>query len=209
MDANWAEENLQVIRTLMERSALYRRRLAPLMLLAGAGALIGGLLGPRLEVESARQFVLLWGGVAACVLLGAGWITRGQAIRAGEVFWTAPTRRVLEALLPSLVVGGLLGGCYVVGPQATAAGSKWLLVVSWCVLLGLGLHSAGFYVSRGIRRLGWAFIVAGIVVALALLRRIFDVERVDPGFAMATVFGGLHLVSAIYLFFTEEKETRV
>src|SRR6266540_1083328 len=35
MESNWAAENLRVIRTLMERSAVYRRALAPLMLLAG------------------------------------------------------------------------------------------------------------------------------------------------------------------------------
>ena len=35
MDSNWAGEHLQVIRTLMERSAIYRRTLAPIMLLLG------------------------------------------------------------------------------------------------------------------------------------------------------------------------------
>ena len=35
METNWAAEHLQVIRTLMERSALYRRALAPVMLVSG------------------------------------------------------------------------------------------------------------------------------------------------------------------------------
>ena len=35
MEANWATDHLQVIRTLMERSALYRRALAPIMLTCG------------------------------------------------------------------------------------------------------------------------------------------------------------------------------
>ena len=37
MNTNWAEENLKAIRTLMERSAVYRRALGPIMLMAGAG----------------------------------------------------------------------------------------------------------------------------------------------------------------------------
>ena len=37
---DWAAENLQVIRTLMERSSIYRRALAPLMVVAGLGGLI-------------------------------------------------------------------------------------------------------------------------------------------------------------------------
>jgi len=35
MQTNWAEENLQTIRTLMERSAVYRRALAPIVIYAG------------------------------------------------------------------------------------------------------------------------------------------------------------------------------
>ena len=35
MESNWAAEHLQTIRTLMERSAIYRRALAPIMLFAG------------------------------------------------------------------------------------------------------------------------------------------------------------------------------
>ena len=40
MESNWAAEHLQVIRTLMERSAIYRRALAPIML--GTGVLVLG-----------------------------------------------------------------------------------------------------------------------------------------------------------------------
>ena len=36
METNWAAEHLQVIRTLMERSAVYRRALAPIMTFNGA-----------------------------------------------------------------------------------------------------------------------------------------------------------------------------
>ena len=35
MESNWAAEHLQVIRTLMERSAVYRRALAPVMIFNG------------------------------------------------------------------------------------------------------------------------------------------------------------------------------
>jgi len=56
MQSNAAVEHLQVIRTLMERSALYRRALAPMMLLAG-------VVGTIASVAAAA-----WGGgVAAFV----------------------------------------------------------------------------------------------------------------------------------------------
>ena len=45
MNPKWAEENLHTIRTLMERSALYRRALAPVMLVCGIAGLAGGVAG--------------------------------------------------------------------------------------------------------------------------------------------------------------------
>ena len=45
METKWAVDNLQTIRTLMERSALYRRALAPIMILAGTIGIAGGLTG--------------------------------------------------------------------------------------------------------------------------------------------------------------------
>ena len=45
MKPDWAEENLQTIRTLMERSAVYRRALAPIMLFAGAVGAAAAIIG--------------------------------------------------------------------------------------------------------------------------------------------------------------------
>ena len=47
MQSDWAAENLQVIRTLMERSAIYRRALGPMTTFAGGlgtAAAIAGVL---------------------------------------------------------------------------------------------------------------------------------------------------------------------
>src|SRR5438132_963526 len=44
MDTNWAAEHLQVIRTLMERSAVYRRALAPVMILNGVLGTAGWII---------------------------------------------------------------------------------------------------------------------------------------------------------------------
>src|SRR6266446_9747026 len=41
MESNWAAEHLQVIRTLMERSAVYRRALAPIMIFNGIVGVAG------------------------------------------------------------------------------------------------------------------------------------------------------------------------
>ena len=57
MESKWAADNLRVIRTLMERSAIYRRALAPLMLLAGSLGTLAAVIGWFAHIESPRAFV--------------------------------------------------------------------------------------------------------------------------------------------------------
>ncbi len=45
METNWAAEQLQTIRTLMERSAVYRRALAPIMLFVGFVGVLAAAIG--------------------------------------------------------------------------------------------------------------------------------------------------------------------
>src|ERR1035438_7357056 len=68
MESNWAAEHLQVIRTLMERSALYRRALAPIMIFNGVVGLAAAALGWTLRVGSPHAFILFWAGVAAVAM---------------------------------------------------------------------------------------------------------------------------------------------
>src|SRR5881396_3346734 len=109
MEENWAAEHLQVIRTLMERSAVYRRALAPLMTFAGALGTVAAWIGWKRQIDSPRGFVLFWAMVSAIALGGALLLVRRQALRAGEPLWSPPTRRVSQALLPCLALGAVAG----------------------------------------------------------------------------------------------------
>ncbi|MGB0579598.1 MAG: hypothetical protein ACPGVU_07850 [Limisphaerales bacterium] len=201
---DWAEENLQVIRTLMERASVYRRKMAPMMFLAASVGTAGGFVAQQIGIQSMRSFSFYWSLIAAVILLVSGYIVRGQAIGSGEQFWTAPTKRIFLAFLPVFVVGGALGLTYIVGPDAPLQKGGHLLVVAWCFLYGLGLHSAGFFVAKGIRRLGWFFIIAGLAMGFLTLQPNQSFLRMNPSFIMGAVFGGLHLLSGIYLFYTEQ-----
>src|SRR5512133_449370 len=105
MESNWAAENLQVIRTLMERSAIYRRALAPIMIFNGVIGLGGGIVGWTLKISSTRAFVAYWAVVALVALAGSFALVRRQALRDAEPFWSPPTRRVAQALVPPLFAG--------------------------------------------------------------------------------------------------------
>src|SRR5258706_8533654 len=114
MELDWAADNLRVIRTLMERSAIYRRALDPIMLLAGTVGTAASVIGWLAGVESARAFVGFWLAVAGVTIAGCFLLLRRQALRDAEPLWSPPTRRVLQAVLPALVAGLLLSAIVVV-----------------------------------------------------------------------------------------------
>lgn len=203
MNENWAAENLQTIRTLMERSALYRRALAPITLLTGIIGLAAGGVGWLTHCDSPRRFVLFWFAVACVALAGAFVVVRRQAVREKESFWSPPTRRVAQAMLPCLYIGliaGLVMAFVSNDPDAT-----WALIPVWMALYGAALHAAGFFMLRGIRLFGWLFIIGGtgLLLVLASMPQPPEFHYAHP--IMGGIFGGLHLAYGIYLHFTEKK----
>src|SRR5262245_29826267 len=105
METNWATEHLQTIRTLMERSALYRRALAPVMIVTGSIGLVAAVVPCLMRIEGNASFACFWMGISLVALIAAFVLVRRQALKEGEPFWSSPTRRVTQALLPVFVVG--------------------------------------------------------------------------------------------------------
>ena len=69
MESNWATEHLQAIRTLMERAAVYRRALAPIMLLTGIVGLSAASMGWLLKIDSPGAFIAYWIVISLLLLL--------------------------------------------------------------------------------------------------------------------------------------------
>src|SRR2546422_8102654 len=149
MESNWATEHLQVIRTLMERSAVYRRALAPIMIWNGVLGLAGGALGWAAKIGSDRGFVGLWTGVAIAALTGSFLLVRRQALKESEAFWSPPTRRVAQAMLAPLFIGSMAGLFALACPGWDFLQSS-ALPAFWMALYGCALNAAGFFMHRGI-----------------------------------------------------------
>lgn len=199
MESNWAAENLQTIRTLMERSAVYRRALAPIMLFAGALGLAATIVGLRFHLDSIRAFGTLWLGTAVVAVAGALLIARRQAFKDQEPFWSPPTRRVTQALLPALTAGMCLG---VVFTSADLDGGfTMLLALLWVLFYGCGLHAAGFFAPRGVKLLGWSFIACACVLLLVAVITNSDFSF-KAHWLMGFFFGGLQLAYGAYLYLT-------
>lgn len=203
MNSNLAEENLRTIRLLMERSALYRRALAPIMLVAGILGVVAAGIGIGWHLDAARPFAGLWLGTACVALAAAFFLVRRQAFKAGEKIWSPPTFRVAQALLPPLLSGMLLGGMPVMVSNSSSV--DFLMVLVWILFYGCALHSAGFFMLRGIKWFGWAFIFVGIMLMFAVNVVDYTVKPATANWLMGLSFGGLHLAYGIYLYFTEKQ----
>ena len=208
METNWAAEHLQVIRTLMERSAVYRRALAPIMTYNGAVGTAAAITGWAAGIDFPRSFILYWACVGALAVSGSFFLVRRQALKESEPFWSPPTRRVTQAMLPPLVAGFLISA--VVWLHAESApdrignvlGMLWL-PQSWIVLYGCAFHAAGFFMPRGMRIFGWAFILGGCG-AFAVGIPDWPGRPAYPHGLMGFFFGLLHLAYGVYLYFTEK-----
>ncbi len=211
METNWAVEQLQTIRALMERSALYRRALAPVMLLVGGLGGVATAVGLLGHLKSDMAFLELWSATCFAALAGAFLLIRKQALGAAEPFWTPPTRRVAEAIAPPLVFG-LVVTLLFLGPAGGHGAAPYLLPPIWMALYGCALHAAGFFMPRGIKWLGWLFIAAGSGILLLSFGPDFYFFGLEPEgghIAMGATFGGLHLAYGVHLYFTEERKKAV
>ncbi|HEY5043838.1 MAG TPA: hypothetical protein VIK53_17845 [Verrucomicrobiae bacterium] len=203
MEPHWAVENLQTIRTLMERSALYRRALAPIMLFAGTLGIIAAGIGLLFHLNSPVDFGTLWLGAAVIVILGAFFIARRQAIKDKEKLWSPPTRRVAQALLPPLTAGFLLSFLYLLWGASDEFPIQMPFL--WALFYGCALHAAGFFTPRGIKLLGWVFIICSFAGLYSLSLVSYKVHlEFNPHLFMGFFFGALHLFYGAYLYLTEK-----
>ncbi|MHB8519398.1 MAG: hypothetical protein ACYDH9_01450 [Limisphaerales bacterium] len=209
MEPDWAAENIQAIRTLMERAAIYRRALAPIMFLTGSVGLLAAVLGGFLPIASARGFLGYWLGVSLLPLAGSFWLVRRQALKDAEPFWSPPARRVGQALLPPLTSGLIISVVLLIhlgrsAPEMANVIAMVWVPSGWVILYGCAIHAAGFFMPRGMKLFGWVFIAGGCgLFALGIP----DVPR--PLFAhgvMGFFFGVLHLAYGLYLTFTTKEK---
>jgi hypothetical protein len=208
MNPNWAEENLQTIRTLMERSAVYRRALAPIMLFVGFVGVLAAIIGYEFHYDSLRAFGELWLCAALVAVTGAFAIARRQALKDREPFWSAPTRRVAQALCPPLVAGMCFGLVFLV--PSVKDEFILLLVVLWLFFYGCAIHAAGFFMPSGVKILAWFFIVgaSGLLIGMSPLVNVEDVMKINLNAhcLMGFFFGILHLACGAYLYLTEKRK---
>ncbi len=203
MEQNAAEEHLQVIRTLMERSALYRRTLAPIMLYVGGLGVVAAVGGVALGIDSPRAFCAWWLAAAAGGLAVAFFVARRQAHVEREPLWSPPALRAAQAIAPPLMAGLVFSVALVaVAPSQV----RWLFVPANALFYGCAAHAAGFFISRGTRVFGWLVIAAAAVLVAFPMVDAAPSFRLDHAL-MGLLFGLLHLAWGAYLNGTDRRKT--
>jgi hypothetical protein len=192
MDSKQAAENLEVIRTLMERATQYQLLTARAGLAAGvlAGAGAGAFL--FLDPADPREFGTVWGlvFVAALVATSVSTVVRGR--QQGERIWSRQARAVVFALLPSLFAALVLSVFFF------ARGEHLWLPGVWMLCYGQGALATAAYAPKPIGSFGIAALGAG-GVTLAL----------GPAWAipmMGLVFGVGHLALGVVMLVMERRQ---
>jgi hypothetical protein len=191
MDASQAARNLEVIRTLMERTCQYQLLAAWAGLAAGSLAGAGALAFLVLDATDPAIFAAVWGLVFAGSLLATctGTVLRGR--ERGERVWSRQTRAVVLALTPSVFAAGVLTVFFF------ARGLHLWLPGVWMLCYGQGALATSAYAPSPIRWLGIAMLPAG-GLTLAL----------GPSAAvvmMGLVFGLAHMILGIALLIAERR----
>ena len=192
----------------MERSALYRRALAPVMIFNGSLGTIAASAGMVLKIDAPRVFIIYWIVVSVLAVAGSFLLVRRQSLKESEPFWSPPTRRVTQALLPAFAAGCFIG--IVAAVQLNSAPQElgyvmamlWL-PLAWVILYGCAVHAAGFFMPRGMKVFGWIFIIGGCgLFAIGIPNGISRLDYANG--IMGFFFGVLHLLYGVYLYFTEK-----
>ena len=218
MSADWAKENLRVIRTLMERTTVYRRALAPIMTYTGVVGLLAASLAEWQGIRGLEKFSIFWLCVGFVSLAGAFLLVRRQAIADKDSLWSPPTHRVFQSAAPLLCVGVFLGmseifwSIAVTNPlyQSDPRHPVTRLIALWLMCHGGAMHAMGFFMKRGIKLFGWVLILAGMSLYIAINVPLIVGRLPEPmpdrygHLLMGALFGGMHLAYGIYLYFTEE-----
>jgi hypothetical protein len=192
-----AQENLRVIRDLMERSTKYSTFSGLSGVLAGVVSILGCLVQQfyvlRLPASSQpAAFIANWSVVVALAIGIDYLLTKRRAPMVGKTINSRLGRQMALASAPALGVGALLTVAFI--------HKGWMQDVYpyWMLAYGCAVSAVGLFSQKEVQRLGWAFLAAGAVALLAQVFTTIPVAGGSLGLIMIAVsFGGFHMAYGI------------
>jgi hypothetical protein len=187
VDSIQAARNLELIRTLMERTTQYQLLTARAGLIAGSLAGLGILAFAVLDPLDPWQFGSVWGAVFLGSLLATALSTVDRSRQRGERIWSRPARAVLLALSPALFTALALSVFFF-----SRGGTEhlWLPGI-WMLCYGEGALATAAYAPAPIRSLGLtALVLGGLTLwlgppwAIPMMGLVFGLGHIGLGTAL-------------------------
>jgi hypothetical protein len=201
-DRSRAEEDLRVIRTLMERATVYRAISAPTALVGGTLSILSAVLihlsdypeSTLGRVIRPREFAFIWIDVLVLTVIANVFFVWREAKSSGRPFISSGMRLALRAIAPNLIVPALFTIWFL---KVGFLGAVELeLVVIWVVFYGLALLSTALFAPRSLAILGWAFLLTGVSVPVIANAAAEGLPDDVPNVVMGLTFGLYHLIYA-------------
>lgn len=193
-----AVEHLRVIRSLLEKSQVYRAISAP-------AALVGGVLALSVSVMTFVSggsrpglFLIEWLAILAVTGSVNVVMLHREATSRNQPFFSENSRLALavRAFGPPMLVGGYLGILLIWFRADFPLGA-----LLWVLCYGLALTATGHFSPRSLVRLGRAFLIAGAFFAILYFTQ---AAPADPGkgaliasLFLGSTFGLLHIAYAV------------
>src|SRR6266481_3054890 len=195
-----AEEDLRVIRSLMERATVYRAISAPAALVAGflsifaaAAIYLNGQTGIN-RLAQGRAFAAIWLIVLILAVAANAFFIWREAKKDGRPFISSGMKLSLRAIAPNLLIPAAVTVWFLVSGYKGAAEQE--LVVVWIAFYGLALLSTSLFAPRSLVCLGWAFLLTALATPV-LGDRIDSLTDDVPDTIMGLSFGLYHVIYAI------------
>jgi len=153
MDKYSAEENLKLIREVMERSARYTNFSGLSGVLSGVLALIGCAVTYWINdhVAVSRQdmlYILTWCTVLVLAIAQDLLLAHRNARKSGQSIWNPATYQVFKAIFPGVFFAG------VISFVALYDGAIDAIPAIWALGYGAALCAAGLFTTREVWRYG-------------------------------------------------------
>jgi hypothetical protein len=184
-DAREAEENLRVIRALMERSTKFSTFSGLSGICAGLASIIGcivtRMLGPD-PAGFAAAFLITWSAVIVVAVGSDYLLMKRRAARVGKHVLSRLGKQMVIASTPGLGAGAVLT-FYLL--QHKLLGDVYPF---WMLAYGIAVCATGLFSQREVSYLGAGFLAAGAATLFV------------PGLGlqmMAITFGGFHIAYGI------------
>ena len=206
-ERNRAEEDLRIIRTLMERATIYRAISAPTAL---AGCVLALALTTFIWVRehhwaenapevmrhiSTRGFASLWLVALAIVLALNTFFVWRKAHGDGRPFISPSMKLALRSIVPCLVLSAATTVWFFY--DGYEFDNELLLVRVWIGFYGLALIATQHFAPRSLVFLGWAFLMTAAAMMVASRQLEYYATPLVPNLAMGATFGLYHLIYAV------------